>query len=38
MAMISPSDVRLLVMIPFGLALVVMLWMLWHLWRDSKRR
>ena len=37
-AMISPSDLRLFILIPFGLAVVAMLWILWHLLRDGKQR
>ena len=38
MTMLSSSDVRLFVLIPFGLAVVAMLWILWHLLRDGRQR
>jgi hypothetical protein len=36
--MISPADLRLFILIPFGLALLAMLWILWRLLREGKKR
>ncbi|WP_197414033.1 hypothetical protein [Terracidiphilus gabretensis] len=33
-----PSELWLLLLIPFVLAEAVMLWILWHLWQDSHKR
>jgi hypothetical protein len=37
-AMIPLSDLRLFILLPFGLAVLILLWMLWHLLRENKRR
>jgi hypothetical protein len=37
-AMISPFGLRLFVLIPFGLAVVAMFWILWQLLREGKKR
>jgi hypothetical protein len=37
-AMLSLPDIRYWLMLPFAIAVLVMLWILWHLLRESRRK